>query len=413
MQLDVQESGQTWSVRAKAHKGSHRATATAGRGSALRSKRGGGVHFVAKDITPLERRVAARIKTSLTANPEATDTTSELEHRASSVRAEGQRALDAEIRGLHLSLDVVPARGDGDAHVKGLIDPNYWEWDIELEAGGELDAIRKKIAAHAGTGRLNELLSFFKRVAETHKVKFDIDHSAPFVFNDPADKSKGGRKVEQYTITYSQGGKSLRAHMKQKTEHPNTDALSGRPLGGAHGTSQADPHDAIAHSTWETAFKYVAKSMGVSTAAGNSAYNVMIGFTAAMGGRSQAVADGKSNQPFDGEIHGDRSAAQRHADTAGMASTAIWTTHADATIGQVEVAEYRGRDWDGMTRDEVLAAMRVRVMLVIKSIQGQFTSRAFIMKVNQPRAAGGFDSEAGAQEFLEKVGRRVMHEATK
>jgi hypothetical protein len=410
VKVDIQQAGQSWSIRANAHKGAHRATATAGRGAALRSKRGGGVHFVAKDVTPLERRVAARVKSTLHATPDSADTTSEIEHRASSVRAEGQRALDAEVRGLHLSLDVA-REGDGDFRVKGLIDPNYWEWEIELDAGAELDAIRKKIAAHSGVGRLNELLSFFKRLAEVHKVKFDIDHSTPFVFNDPSDKSKGGRKLGMYVITYSHGGKSLQVTMKQKTEHPGTDALSGRPLGGAHGTSQSDPHDAIAHSTWKTAFEDVAGTMGVSTA--DPAYNDMIGFTSTMGGKSQAVADGKSNQPFDGTIHADRSAAQRHDDTAGMATTDLWTTHPDPTIGNVDVGEYRGRDWEGMNRDEVLAGMRVRVMLVIKSIQTLFGSPSFQRKLSQPRAMGGFGTVADAEDFLDKVGRRVMHLATK
>src|SRR5690606_14524468 len=157
-----------------------------------------------------------------------------------------------------------------------------------------------------------------------------------------------------------------RVFMKQGAEEPNKDALADRPLTSGTGTSM--PHDAIPHSQWKNGFAAAAGAVGISTS--NQAYTMMTGFFSARP-RRHAVADGPSVQPFDGEIHKDRSAVQRHDDTAGKALTDIWllASATSPTVGNVTVEEYQGKDWARLkTRDEKMAAMQVRAELVISAI---------------------------------------------
>jgi hypothetical protein len=158
---------------------------------------------------------------------------------------------------------------------------------------------------------------------------------------------------------------------------------------------------------WKNAFENAANAMGISVT--DAAYTHMIGHSSPMGGRSHAVADGQSSQPFDGVVHGNRSAVQRHDDTAGMSPTDIWTIHL-SPIGTVTVDQYRGQDWSPMPREEVVAAMRVRARLVIDGIRADIARSTSLQdKITRtPAVSGGFESVDRAHAFLKKVYYHVM-----
>jgi hypothetical protein len=157
------------------------------------------------------------------------------------------------------------------------------------------------------------------------------------------------------------------------------------------------------------AFKEVAGTqMSPPISVTDPAYLEMIGFASVMGGKSHAVADGQSSSNFDSEVHGSKSAAQRHNDTATMAPTDKWLLHTHPDGTDVTVADYRGRDWAAMDKDETRAAMEMRVTLVIQAIRAKMAMTGPQAKI----ARGDFKTMATVEDFLAKVAATVMKIAT-
>jgi hypothetical protein len=217
-------------------------------------------------------------------------------------------------------------------------------------------------------------------------------------------------KTDKYIIKYSHLKQDLTVTM---TKVPGTEstncALSDRPIPA--GAPASYPHDAIAQATWIAAFQLVAATLATPVAPTDRAYAAMVGRTSPRDGKSPAVADGKSLQPFDGQVHRDRSAVQRHDDGAPSANPlwAVW--FGNPAIGTVTQNEYQGQDWARMNRKQKLAAMSARAQAVINDIKDYIDGDRGLQRFIA--APGSFGSVANAKAFLDRVYVVVLRLARK
>jgi hypothetical protein len=104
-----------------------------------------------------------------------------------------------------------------------------------------------------------------------------------------------------------------------------------------------------------------------------------------MNGSTPATADGRSQQPFDGAVHKDHNAQERRKNTLTLGSHDTWISFApggappgpggsthDPRIGEVKVDEYRGKDWDRLSPNEIFEALQVRATLQIKFLRNKY-----------------------------------------
>ena len=136
------------------------------------------------------------------------------------------------------------------------------------------------------------------------------------------------------------------------------------------GTGTARPHDVLTSSDWKQAFKNAAEMMSVSrNDAGFKRIRAICSSTSGL-----AVADGRSVQPFDSDVHGGENALERHQKTAGQEGEDEYATYSAPSIGRVTVAEYRGKDLADMEPKQVKAAMRARAKIAIAHAKGEISS---------------------------------------
>jgi len=228
VKVDVVIQGKTWSVKATATKKGQHATAYTGRGPVLLSK-GGGVYLSSIDIRSVEKKVERLSRAEL---GKADGGGGHLDARLRKVESEGQRMLDGRLKGLDLSLKAVGSGGaDGDQRVKALIEPNYYEWEVD-EMGGDWEDLKKEIDKRKGhRGRYNAELAFLQGLGEkfgaTVTYKSLTQSGEDFTVVVEVEFKKAGKHLAVWMHRIDTGpGK----HEYHSPTDPGDCALSGKPL---------------------------------------------------------------------------------------------------------------------------------------------------------------------------------------
>jgi hypothetical protein len=381
VKVDADVQGNTWSVKATASKKSQTATSSAGRGPVLKSK-AGGVFFASVDIKPVEKRVERMSRDQL----KKADGDGEVDSKLRKIEAEGQRMLDGRLRGLDLSLQRVG--GGEDVKVKALIQPNYYEWEVD-EVGGDWEELKEEVDKRKGhRGRYNAELGWLQRLGDRFGAKVNFEHLS----------SPGQEFTYAIEVTFSKDTKKLVVWMNRMTTGPGKHeptatspgecALSGKDLalnssGGPDATKRTKPHDALAGSTWRDII--VSNGNSILGSAGDVTTFINTIAAAAKATNAFMVGDGRSsqkheynkvgastpNQSVEGIHHNTPIGERKKAiDAAPAGDDMEVTLSGSAQKAIIPKKDYAGEDWADMDQDETNAALRARISVAINGLRG-------------------------------------------
>jgi hypothetical protein len=357
----------------------------------------GAAFFASVDIRPVEKKVE-RLSRDALAKADGGESNN-LDARLRKIESEGQRMLDGRLKGLDLSLKTV---GSGDnQRVKALIQPNYYEWEVD-EVGGDWDELKAEIDKRKGhKGRYNAELAFLQQLGDRFHAKVTYEQQGDgrnedFAWLVEVTFAKDGKRLVVWMHRFDTGAGK---HEFQDAANPGVCALTGRPLatttnpttGQLEGDAgkRTRPHDALSAGDW-------ADAIADSGAAVLGADPDVVAFLARLASRaadtkSFMVGDGRSSRSHEyvkegntvpnqevESLHGDKSMGERQR----MADDPSRTVPGQSDDVFVEIdtrggpraimpkKDLRGDEWAGMSKDESNAALLARIRISITGLQG-------------------------------------------
>ncbi len=361
VKLSLVRRRSTWKVKAVARKGGRTGTARVGKGWIAKDTKGKR-WFAAKSLATFNKTLAQKTERELKqwgrsqASKSSTsgNDASALKTQLQRVEQSGDQQLTRRLKGVDMKLEVQRGTGgkDNKKIVKGIIEPNYHQWTIEIYEEDGLEAVAQDVRTRNNPGRYNQQLAYLQGLAEKHGVKVKFDYG-----------QRSGGFPEYIEATFSDDGKTLKvfSHRWDSANNDTTGSLSNRTKPAGTGSR---PHDALSAGDWRKAFQ--SSAGGTMPAANSQSVKRIIAFFAKTSG--MAVGDGLSEQPFDGQAHGEDSALKRHDNTRGANNSDVHKTgdqYGDPRVGNVTVGEYRGEAFKDMSRTDIQRAMRARAQLAV------------------------------------------------
>ena len=393
--VDAKVTGKRWTVQATATKRGQRAVETEGTGSVLKNK-AGGTFLASVDIRPVEKRVESMTRKELRRanSQEESGQRGSLASRLRPIEAKGQRMLDGKLDGLTLSLEASGGAKDN-PRVQALIQPNYYEWEIE-EVGGDFEEIKKEIEKQKGqTKRYNSALSLLQRIGEKHGATVsyqEVGRDDDFALAIEVTFKKGSKTLDVWLNRLETGAGK---HEFESSSQPGVCALSGRPLATkstdegvvADKDKRTRPHDTIAGSTWKriiqrTGVKVLGDSPEVtellrrlvSTASSTSWFMVGDG-RSSQSHEYTKIGSSTPNQSVEA-LHGNLSVGERQRQANDPANAipdqpdnVVVQIQSGPSRATIPKKDFVGTEWADMNKEQTNAGLRARIRIAISGLQ--------------------------------------------
>jgi Domain of unknown function (DUF4157) len=290
--VDVVGSGGSWRVQAKATKGSHTATSTAGNGTTLRAKTGS-TWYASKSLRSVHQQILSDAARQLK-QPDATKPKdlqaaySAKQALARQLETKGQAKIDSHIHGIKFDIKLEPFSGvkdDRKIKTELLISPNWEELEINVPATTEdtfkelVERLQKEVMSKNPYHNQDVILAGCEQIATAVGAKWTT-----------VAKGGGGGKelIVKFTANDAAGKQKTYVCSIVQTKADDRCASCGKNKG------EIEPHNVVSQELWKDAVNDTLAALGLPT---SPVSPLQLHITGVLRGRSAAFGDAQKQCP--------------------------------------------------------------------------------------------------------------------